>query len=238
MKLFIFIQFLCVILLNCNSFSEMKEIKNESKGTNFGKLTIVYKDSEANAKYLRKMQIRISKFQPIPKKELTVGVITLIPPIIIPIPYNKETGQIVPSFANFFADGYMEKDKEYSFEIEEGDYFASLGNTFIDHKSTDRGMYIDDNGVEKKVFSQFTVRNNETCNSAQLYDSAILGGKATLCGGIHIKKGSETKIEILGKEKEIQLMQTFVIWVPFSVILAPYFTAPIWYEQNFTVQFN
>lgn len=236
MKLFILIQFLCLLLLNCNTFSEMKEIKNESKGTNFGKLTIVYKDSEANAKYLRKMQIRISKFQPIPKQELSAGVITLIPPIIIP--YYRDAGQIVPSFTNFFADGYMEKDKEYSFEIEEGDYYASLGNTFIDHISTDEGMYIDDNGVEKRVFAHFTLKDNETCNSVKFYDSAILGGEATLCGGIHVKKGSETKIEILGENKEVQLMQTFVIWVPLSVILAPYFIAPILYKQNFTVKFN
>ncbi len=212
-----------------DNFSEMTIRRNHSI-SNLGRLIISFKDKDI--RYLRKMQLRLSKLQPNPKEKIVLSISPVLPFLIIP--FTQKYDQIVPATAEFFAEGYMENQREYAFDIQQGVYYASFGNTFIDYKSNDLHYFNDE--IPQNIFSQFERKNIEDCYPTTFFDAGILvGGKVWLCGAINIKEGLETRIEIIGDEKKVNYLKTFIIWIPGLLFFAPYFWGETQYDKSFKI---
>ncbi len=215
-----------------NCFS--KELKTfHSKTNNTGTIILEFEDIEKG--YLNSVQFRLTSEKPNVRQELTLEVVNFFElPLIIP--YMIDVGNVIPSETEYFANGYLKNNKKYIFKLEEGVYYASLGNNFNDKSSEDSKYSKRLNLSQIGFLTNFMNEYITDCRKAEFKDLATkYVSSIDECGILKIKKNEVIKIKIIGNPKKIDYPSTLLTWFPGIFILMPIWWGTEGYYQSYNV---
>jgi len=235
-----------IIVLFCNSPSELRTIKisdnSDKEKTNKGILTVNFSSLENIS--INELTFLFNKTLTDPDKKLEyVGFLPYFQTV------KKPTLQ-VNSSSNLY-QGFLVSNKNYDFELEEGEYFGSIEQNGIESAFTlnrIRPFLYNDSikifvtiGYKSNLLSptvletiQFKDFSYDVC---QPYSDSYMDSN-WICPKINIKKNQITELTFNIGQREISITKTFFTWIPGIIFLVPIYNGSIVYTRNITVHLN